>query len=212
MPTALLSAYDKAGVVEFAAELNRLGWKILASGGTAKAVAQAGVAVTDVAVLIGRPILDHRVVTLSREIHAGLLARDTADDNAELARVHMDRIDLLYVDPYPMVETIRGEGVTLDAMLDGTDVGGPAMLIAGVKGRRFVVPGASSLKTALTAVRDGRWQTDDPLRRALWAKAVGLVARNYFELAQRLSYGQVSGMVIVGDVIPVKVLDGYDDD
>lgn len=85
---ALLSVYNKGGIVEFAQELIRLGWRIFASGGTAKALAAAGVEVTDVAELVGGgAILEHRVVTLSREVHAGLLARNVAADLEELDKL-----------------------------------------------------------------------------------------------------------------------------
>ena len=75
MPTALLSVYDKTGIVELAAGLHQLGWRVVSSGGTAKAISAAGTPVTDLAELTGVPaILDHRVVTLHPKIHGGLLA------------------------------------------------------------------------------------------------------------------------------------------
>src|SRR5437870_5452477 len=88
MKTALISVYNKEGIVEFARQLVSLDFKILASGGTAKTLSDAGIEVTDVATLVGGgPILGHRVVTLSREIHAGLLAKDDDKDRAELERL-----------------------------------------------------------------------------------------------------------------------------
>ena len=82
---ALLSVYDKSGIEEFARALADDGWRIYASGGTARTLAAAGIATTDVADLVGGgAILGHRVVTLSREIHAGLLARPVDEDLAEL--------------------------------------------------------------------------------------------------------------------------------
>src|SRR5680860_1624398 len=84
VPTALLSVYDKTGIAEFASSLHQLGWDIVSSGGTAKAVAAAGVPVTDVADLTGVPaILDHRVVTLHPTVHGGILA--DPDDPAHVA-------------------------------------------------------------------------------------------------------------------------------
>jgi phosphoribosylaminoimidazolecarboxamide formyltransferase/IMP cyclohydrolase len=75
VPRALLSVYDKTGIVEFASALHALGWTILSSGGTAKVIGDAGIAVTDVAELTGlEPILDHRVVTLHPKVHGGILA------------------------------------------------------------------------------------------------------------------------------------------
>src|SRR3989344_3271265 len=105
---ALLSVYNKEGIADFANELVNLGFKILASGGTAKELLSAGVEVTDVASLVGGgPILGHRVVTLSREIHAGLLARDADEDRAELNRLKIPWIDLVCIDLYPLQEEIK---------------------------------------------------------------------------------------------------------
>lgn len=139
MPTALLSAFDKTGVPEFAAELHRLGWNILASGGTAKCIVEAGITVTDIATIVGEPILGHRVVTLSREIHAALLSKDTPEDNAELERIGMPRIDLVYVNLYPLEQELAKPDRTLDSVVEMVDVGGPAMLMAALKGQRFVM-------------------------------------------------------------------------
>ena len=75
MPTALVSVYDKTGVVDLARELHELGWSLLSSGGTAAVIADAGVPVTDVAEITGvRAILGHRVVTLHPKVHGGILA------------------------------------------------------------------------------------------------------------------------------------------
>jgi phosphoribosylaminoimidazolecarboxamide formyltransferase / IMP cyclohydrolase len=80
VPTALLSVYDKSGIVDLAEGLHAAGWRILSSGGTAKAVAERGIPVTDVADLTGLPaILGHRVVTLHPNVHGGILA-DLTDE------------------------------------------------------------------------------------------------------------------------------------
>lgn len=139
MPTALFSVYDKGGVTQFAKTLNGLGWKLLASGGTAKAIADANIPVTDIASIVGEPILGHRVVTLSREIHAGLLAQNNAQDTEELARLNIPFIDLVYINLYPLVETIADSNATMDTVIEKTDVGGPTMLHAASKGRRLIV-------------------------------------------------------------------------
>ena len=86
MPTALLSVYDKAGIVEFARGLHQLGWRIVSSGGTANTIRAAGIEVTDLADLTGVPaILDHRVVTLHPKIHGGLLADPNRRNTADMA-------------------------------------------------------------------------------------------------------------------------------
>lgn len=139
MPNALLSVYDKTGIVEFAQELVRLKWTILASGGTAKVIREAGVPVKDVAELVGGgAILGHRVVTLSREIHAGLLAR-RPEDEEEMSRLGLEYIDLVYVNMYPMGEAIAKPDATLESVIEMTDIGGPAMLRSGAKSNRIVM-------------------------------------------------------------------------
>src|SRR6185503_2543333 len=104
---------NKQGIVEFAKELVGLGFGIMASGGTAKVLSEAGIEVTDVASLVGgEAILGHRVVTLSREIHAGLLARDTDEDRKELEALNIPWIDLVCVDLYPLTEEISKQAST----------------------------------------------------------------------------------------------------
>jgi len=137
--TALLSAYDKTGVVDFARELHGLGFDILASGGTAKVIAGNDIPVKDVAEIVGEPILGHRVVTLSREIHAALLATESEEDCAELARLGIPRIDLVYVNLYPLKEEIHSPNRTLQSVIYKTDIGGPTMLRSAAKGRRIVL-------------------------------------------------------------------------
>ena len=131
MPTALLSVYDKAGIVELAEGLHRLGWRIVSSGGTAKAIAATGTPVTDLADLTGVPaILDHRVVTLHPKIHGGLLADPTNEQHrAEMAEYGIDAIDLLVCNLYPFAS---------NPSIELIDIGGPAMVRAAAKNHRFV--------------------------------------------------------------------------
>ena len=131
MPTALLSVYDKSGIVEFAGALHELGWRLLSSGGTAAAVAGAGVPVTDVAELTGLPaILSHRVVTLHPFVHGGILA-DLDDEvhRAELAELGIDPIGLVVVNLYPF---------QTDPGIELIDIGGPAMVRAAAKNHAHV--------------------------------------------------------------------------
>ena len=131
MTTALLSVYDKAGVTELAAGLHELGWRLISSGGTAKAIAGAGLPVTDVAELTGFPaILGHRVVTLHPAVHAGLLADlDQPEHRAELAELGIEPIALLVANLYPFATQ---PGIEL------IDVGGPAMIRAAAKNHAHV--------------------------------------------------------------------------
>ena len=126
MPTALLSVYDKSGIGDLAAALHGLGWRIVSSGGTAKAVADRGVPVTDVAELTGVPaILDHRVVTLHPKVHGGLLADPHKPAHqADMAAYGIEPISLVVVNLYPF---------TSNPSIELIDIGGPAMVRASAK-------------------------------------------------------------------------------
>jgi phosphoribosylaminoimidazolecarboxamide formyltransferase/IMP cyclohydrolase len=148
---ALFSAYRKTDeLAEFARALATRGWNILASSGTVAFLAERGIAATDVATIVGKPILGHRVVTLSREIHAGLLARP--EDDAELAELGIRRIDLVYVDLYPLHEEIARPGATEQSVIEKTDIGGPTLLRAAAKGRRIVLSNPSQFAGALAFI------------------------------------------------------------
>ncbi|QQS69874.1 hypothetical protein IPP75_01925 [Candidatus Saccharibacteria bacterium] len=155
---ALLSVYDKTGIAEFAKGLHELGWNIISSGGTAKVVAEAGVPVTDVAELVGgEAILGHRVVTLSREVHSGLLAdADKPEDLTELKERGIPLIDLVAVDMYPLEKEIASGNATLASVIEKTDIGGPTMLRAGAKARRIVLSRASQRSEVLQWLTDGK--------------------------------------------------------
>ncbi len=191
---ALLSVYDKSGIEEFARGLSDLGWQIYASGGTAKAVASAGVDVTDVAKLVGgKAILGHRVVTLSREISAGLLAdKESPDDMAEMDKLSLPVIDLVCVDMYPLEETIAKSGATKQDVIDKTDIGGPTMLRAAAKGRRIVLSHASQRSSVLDWLKAGKPDEESCLDD-LAARAEYEVTRYTLALAKHLNGEQVSG-------------------
>lgn len=131
MPIALLSVYDKTGIVELAAGLQAAGWRIVSSGGTAKVIADAGIAVTDLAELTGLPaILDHRVVTLHPKVHGGLLADPTNEQHrADMAAHGIEPIDLVVVNVYPF---------TSNPSIELIDIGGPAMVRAAAKNHAHV--------------------------------------------------------------------------
>lgn len=131
MPTALLSVYDKTGIVDFAAALHSLGWTLVSSGGTARAIADAGTPVTDVAELTGVPaILGHRVVTLHPKIHGGILADPTDQEHvADMEHHGIEPIDLVVVNLYPF---------SSDPSIELIDIGGPAMVRAAAKNHAHV--------------------------------------------------------------------------
>ena len=156
--TALISVYNKDGIAEFAAGLVDLGWTVMASGGTAATIKAAGVPVTDVAKLAGgKAILGHRVVTLSREVYAGILA-DTSNpaDVKELKKLGIPVIGLVCVDMYPLEAEIAKAKPKLQDIITQTDIGGPTMLRAAAKSRRIVLSVAEQRKPVLKWLQQGK--------------------------------------------------------
>ena len=139
---ALLSVYDKTGIAAFARELHGLGVELLASGGTAKALADERIPVTPVEELTGfAELLGHRVVTLHPAVHAGILARrDVPADLAELQAHGIEPIDLVCVNLYPFEKTVGRLDVSWEDGIEQIDVGGPALLRAAAKNHAHVVP------------------------------------------------------------------------
>lgn len=139
---ALLSTYDKTGVADFAEGLHRLGFELLASGGTATLLREAGIAVVPLEQLTGfAELLGHRVVTLHPAVHAGILARrDVPDDLAELEAHGIAPIDLVCVNLYPFEQTVGRLDVPWEEAIEQIDVGGPAMLRAAAKNHAHVIP------------------------------------------------------------------------
>jgi phosphoribosylaminoimidazolecarboxamide formyltransferase/IMP cyclohydrolase len=132
---ALLSVSDKTGIVEFARGLAQRGVSLLSTGGTAKALADAGLAVVEVGDFTGFPeMLDGRVKTLHPKVHAGILARrDVADHREALARHAIPTIDLVIVNLYPFRKAVADPACTLEHAIENIDIGGPAMVRAAAK-------------------------------------------------------------------------------
>ncbi|WP_198805648.1 bifunctional phosphoribosylaminoimidazolecarboxamide formyltransferase/IMP cyclohydrolase [Leptolyngbya sp. BL0902] len=138
---ALLSVSDKTGLVELAQALvNEFGFEIVSSGGTARALAEAGLPVTKVSDYTGSPeILGGRVKTLHPRIHGGILARpDMAQDEADLAANNIRPFDLVVVNLYPFEQTIAKAGVTLPEAIEQIDIGGPTMVRAAAKNHAYL--------------------------------------------------------------------------
>lgn len=137
---ALLSVSDKRGLASFGARLHALGVELLSTGGTARALREAGLPVVDVADVTGFPeILGGRVKSLHPTIHGGILARRTdPDDLAQLAEHGIGPIDLVAVNLYPFREAIAQEGITDALAVENVDIGGPGMLRAAAKNFAFV--------------------------------------------------------------------------
>ncbi len=192
---ALLSVYHKTGIVEFAESLVALGWSILASGGTAKTLSEAGIPVQDVASLVGgRAILGHRVVTLSREVHAGLLARPTEEDTIEMEQLGIPYIDLVCVDLYPLHDEIKKPGSTTESVIEKTDIGGPTMLRSAAKGRRIVICDPADRQFVIGWLQKGQPDKDEVITM-LCAKAEYIVSEYCLASARYHSDGDLDGLV-----------------
>ncbi len=217
MPRALLSVSDKSGLVEFAQGLAALGWDLISTGGTARALRDAGIAVRDVSEVTRFPeMLDGRVKTLHPVVHGGLLARrDLPEHMAALAEHDIAPIDLVVVNLYPFRETAAKAGVTPETVIENIDIGGPSMLRSAAKNFAsvYVVVDPADYARVLATVQSG--DDDLDLRRLLAGKVYAHTA-SYdaaiaswfaeqrgdqfphtvtmsFELAQSLRYGENPG-------------------
>jgi len=179
MKRALLSVYDKTGIAAFAEELRRLDFELLASGGTARLLADSGIDVTPVEELTGfAEMLGHRVVTLHPRVHGGILARrDVPADMADLEEHGIDPIDLVCVNLYPFEQTIARLDVGWEDAIEQIDVGGPAMLRAAAKNHAHVIPlcRTEDYGMVLDELRAGG-DVSAETRRALAARAFATTA------------------------------------
>lgn len=173
MPRALLSVSDKTGLVDFASALSQAGWELVASGGTAQALTDAGLAVTPVEQLTGMPeMLGGRVKTLHPAIHAGILARDTSEDLNELAQHGFAPINMVVCNLYPFQETVAQMSVTLQDAVEKIDIGGVALLRAAAKNflRVLTICDPADYPRVLAAIR-AAGEADLVLRRDFAVKA-----------------------------------------
>jgi phosphoribosylaminoimidazolecarboxamide formyltransferase/IMP cyclohydrolase len=202
MKRALLSVYDKTGLVAFAQALSSQGVELIASGGTAGALRDAGLSVTTVEELTGLPgILGGRVKTLHPAIHGGILAQDNADDRATLAARGWQPIDLVVVNLYPFTQTIAKPGVTLAEAIEQIDIGGVALLRAAAKNyaRVTVVAGPEDYETVLAELREAGDTT--PETRQVLALKVFQVTAAY----DRAIAGYLAGEGASEDALPAML-------
>ncbi|HWV95942.1 MAG TPA: bifunctional phosphoribosylaminoimidazolecarboxamide formyltransferase/IMP cyclohydrolase [Xanthobacteraceae bacterium] len=176
---ALLSVSDKTGLIDLAKALAAHGVELISTGGTAKAIAAAGLQVRDVSELTGFPeMMDGRVKTLHPKVHGGLLA---IRDNAEHAKAMQDHgiapIDLLVVNLYPFEATVD-KGAPYDDCIENIDIGGPAMIRAAAKNHDdvAVVVEAEDYQAVLDELAANNGATTLTLRRRLAAKAYARTA------------------------------------
>src|SRR5204863_926139 len=137
---ALLSVFDKTGLVPFAKVLAESGVELISTGGTAKALREAGLKVTDLSAYTGYPeMLDGRVKTLHPKIHGGLLyLRENASHLAAAKEHAIEPIDLVVVNLYPFEQTVARPNVTLEEAIENIDIGGPSMLRSAAKNHQSV--------------------------------------------------------------------------
>ncbi|MFQ5867929.1 MAG: bifunctional phosphoribosylaminoimidazolecarboxamide formyltransferase/IMP cyclohydrolase [bacterium] len=138
---ALISVFDKTGVVEFARGLKDLGIEIISTGGTAKMLEEAGISIRSVSDYTGFPeVLEGRVKSLHPKVHAALLAlRDNSQHMKEIEKHNVELIDMVVVNLYPFEATVAREGVTKEEAIENIDIGGPTMLRSAAKNYRWVV-------------------------------------------------------------------------
>ncbi len=137
---AIISVTDKTGIVDFAKSLSEFNVEILSTGGTAKALRQGGISVTDISDYTGFPeMMDGRVKTLHPKVHGGLLGMRDNPEHVEMMRKHGIRaIDMVVVNLYEFEKTVTKEGVTLEEAIENIDIGGPSMLRSSAKNFRNV--------------------------------------------------------------------------
>src|SRR3954463_13409884 len=176
---ALLSVSDKAGLVEFARTWAEHGVTLISTGGTRKALADAGLDVLDVSDVTGFPeMMDGRVKTLHPSVHGGLLAiRDNAEHRAAMDAHGIRPIDLLVVNLYPFEETVA-KGADFETSIENIDIGGPAMIRAAAKNHDdvAVVVEPRDYQSVLDELTANQGATRLPLRRRLAAKAYARTA------------------------------------
>ena len=189
---AILSVSDKTGLGDFAHGLEGLGFELFSTGGTKKALVEAGVSVRSVSDLTGFPeILDGRVKTLHPAVHGGILAKRKLPAHvAELERNRMEFIDLIAVNLYPFRETVAKQGVTLDEALENIDIGGPTMIRAAAKNHPdvLVVVDPADYGSLLEQLRAEEVELGE--RKKLAQKAFQHVAAYDTAIAQYLRRGE----------------------
>ena len=228
---ALLSVFDKTGLIELANALHEMNIELLSTGGSAKAIADAGIPVTDVSSVTNFPeIMDGRVKTLHPSIHGGLLAiRDDEDHVKAMADNDINNIDLLICNLYPFEETVAS-GANYASCVENIDIGGPAMIRAAAKNHAYVtaITDTADYEELLKTLGENEGSTNLDFRKQMAAKAYGSTAKydasvsNWFAdvleiqtpthrtfggtLSQVMRYGenphQTAGFYLSGDARP----------
>jgi phosphoribosylaminoimidazolecarboxamide formyltransferase / IMP cyclohydrolase len=214
MPRALLSVSDKTGIVELARSLHDLGWHLLSTGGTAAALRDSGLPVTEVGSVTGHPeMMEGRVKTLHPAVHAGILARRDVGSDMDALRQHgYEGIDMVVVNLYPFHEAVAA-GSALAKAMDKVDIGGPTMLRAAAKNHADVLAlvDPADYDRVITALRqDG---VDSALRLELAGKVFRHTAgydaaiAGYFDVFAASGDGDEAGDAAAPALPPTLSLD-----
>ncbi|MDF2734431.1 MAG: purH [Chloroflexota bacterium] len=186
---ALLSVSDKTGLADLGRGLVARGFELVSTGGTARALREAGLPVTDVAAVTGSPeMLDGRVKTLHPRVHGGLLAdRRLADHRRQLLRAGIAPFELVVVNLYPFAAALERPGITIDELIEEIDIGGPSMVRAAAKNHANVAIVTSPARYgAVLEALDGEAGPDDGFRRDLALEAFAHTAAYDARIAAEL--------------------------
>ena len=188
---ALISVSDKAGIIDFARNLSEFGVELLSTGGTARAIREAGIPVKDVSEFTGFPeMLDGRVKTLTPQVHAGILyMRDNEEHVATMKDFDLGAIDLVCVNLYPFEETIAKPGVSLEEAIEQIDIGGPTMIRSAAKNMKYVtvITDPADYGTVLEEMRANDGATTASTRFRLGQKVYARVAEYNAAIATYLA-------------------------
>jgi phosphoribosylaminoimidazolecarboxamide formyltransferase/IMP cyclohydrolase len=188
---ALLSVSDKAGILDFARNLHDMEVELLSTGGTARAIREAGIPVKDVSEFTGFPeMLDGRVKTLTPQVHAGILyMRDNEEHVKTMEEYDLGQIDLVCVNLYPFEETIAREDVTLPEAIEQIDIGGPTMIRSAAKNMRdvTVVTDPADYARVISEMRENAGATTEEFRFLLGQKVFARAAEYNAAIASYLA-------------------------
>ncbi|CAG8481766.1 8107_t:CDS:10 [Ambispora leptoticha] len=198
--TAILSVYDKTGLIDLASELHNLNVRLLGSGGTAKKIRDAGVPIADVSEITNAPeILGGRVKTLHPAVH-GILARNIESDEKDLAAQKIQKIDFVICNLYPFKETINKEGITVQDAVEEIDIGGVTLLRAAAKNheRVTVLSDPKDYAKFLAELKTAGGEISESTRKSFALKAFNHTAEyddtiaNYFRQQYEKDISQIT--------------------
>lgn len=179
MKRALISVYDKCGIVDFALSLKELGWEIISTGGTFRVLKEAGIDILEIEDVTKFPeILDGRVKTLNPYIHGGLLyKRDDREHIKTIEKMHIHGIDIVVNNLYPFEKTVQKKGVSHEEIIENIDIGGPSMIRAAAKNYESVtvIVDPKDYERVIQELRNSG-ETSSDTRQYLAAKVFGYTA------------------------------------